>query len=304
MNSTSGSQSFKGTIFLVWKGNRPCRIYVSDGRVYFIRRVVGIDAGAAAVLGSQFGLLGGLAAGLAGAAKAKTSPDFVRDDDPTPPDRLLSKHADNFAIPVSDIIDPKIEPPGKYTSYGKNAGRWHFTRRGDAKETVVLFESPDDARQAVLLLGGVFGSRLRNEAGIVAAEAPDAAFTWPAARTTDHGSDLVTDLPVPLEQAAVVDAMKSLTQLLSERAPAGWQKIRCEVRPAPPGRARALEIITAYSDRPDERRSVEDPEVYLAAMRLARTLSASVSTFPGVVIEMTRLDQGGWHNHVRLMNTR
>jgi hypothetical protein len=148
MNSTSGSQSFKGTIFLVWKGNRPCRIYVSDGRVDFIRRVVGIDAGAAAVLGSQFGLLGGLAAGLAGAAKAKTSADFVRDDDPAPPDRLLSKHADNFAIPVSDIIDPKIEPPGKYTSYGKNAGRWHFTRRGDAKETVVLFESPDDARQA------------------------------------------------------------------------------------------------------------------------------------------------------------
>jgi hypothetical protein len=46
---------------------------------------------------------------------------------------------------------------------------------------------------------------------------------------------------------------------------------------------------------------VEDPEVYLAAMRLARTLSASVSTFPGVVIEMTRLDQGGWHNHVKLL---
>jgi hypothetical protein len=51
-----------------------------------------------------------------------------------------------------------------------NAGRWHFTRRGEAKETVVLLESPADASRAVSLLGGVLGNRLRNEAGIVVNE--------------------------------------------------------------------------------------------------------------------------------------
>src|SRR5262249_24508075 len=143
----SSPHSFKGTIFHVWKGNHACRIYVTDGQVYFIRRAAGFNPGAAAVFGSKFGLLGGLAVGLAGAASARRS-DLVRDDDPTHPDQLLSKHADNYAIPVSDIVDPKIEPEGKYMSYGKNAGRWYFTRRGETKETVVLLDSPADVSRA------------------------------------------------------------------------------------------------------------------------------------------------------------
>src|SRR5262249_27254824 len=151
------------TIFEVWKANRVCRIYVTDAQVYFIRRAAGIDSGTAAVVGSQFGLLGGLVVGLAGAATAKRS-DLVRDDDPATPDQLVSKHGDHFAIPVSDIIASRIEPAGKYMSYGKNVGRWHFTRRGEAKETVVLFESSVDSSHAVFLLGRVLGSRLRNEA--------------------------------------------------------------------------------------------------------------------------------------------
>src|SRR5262245_41057060 len=102
MNPTSGAQSFKGTIFYVWKGNRPCRIYVADGQVYFIRRAgSAISPGAAAVIGSQFGLVGGLAVGLAN-AKARKPADLVQDNDLTPPDHLMSKHADNYAIPVSE----------------------------------------------------------------------------------------------------------------------------------------------------------------------------------------------------------
>ena len=85
MPATSGAPSFNGTVFHVWKANQPCRIYVTDRHVYFIRRFVGIAPGAAAVVGSQFGLLGGLAVGLAGAAKARTSADLVHDDDPTAP---------------------------------------------------------------------------------------------------------------------------------------------------------------------------------------------------------------------------
>src|SRR5262249_44110476 len=115
--------SFKGTVFQVWKGNRPCRIYVTDKQVYFIRRFVAIDPATGAGIGSQFGLLGGLAVGIAGAVKAKTSPEFVRDDDPTPPDQLLSKHADNCAIPLSEIIDSRIEPERKLVSYGKNTAQ-------------------------------------------------------------------------------------------------------------------------------------------------------------------------------------
>src|SRR5262245_49717372 len=111
MGTTAGAHSFRGTIFHVWKGNHACRIYVTDAQVYFIRRVAGSDAGAEA----------------------------------TPPDQLLSTHADNYAIPVSDITAARIEPEGKYMSFGKNTGRWHFTRRGHTKETVVLFESPSDA---------------------------------------------------------------------------------------------------------------------------------------------------------------
>lgn len=57
------------------------------------------------IIGSQFGALGGLAVGLAGLAKAKTSADLVRDDDPNPPDRLLSKPTD----PDDDWVDDLFE---------------------------------------------------------------------------------------------------------------------------------------------------------------------------------------------------
>ena len=53
-------------------------------------------------------------------------------------------------------------------------------------------------------------------------------------------------------------------------------------------------------NRPDDWRPIEDPVTYQAAMRLARKLSPSVRTFPGLVIEMTRLDQGRWQNKVKL----
>jgi hypothetical protein len=45
-------------------------------------------------------------------------------------------------------------------------------------------------------------------------------------------------------------------------------------------------------------------ESFKGTIFFVRTLSGSVSAFPGVVVEMTRLDQGGWRNHVKLMNTR
>jgi hypothetical protein len=305
MDPTSDAQSFKGTIFLVWKGNRACRIYITHAQVYFIRRAVGINAGSAAAIGSQFGLLGGLAVGLAGAAKARTSADFVQDDDPTPPDQLVSKHPDNYAILVSDIVDPRIEPAGKYMSFGKNAGRWHFTGRGDAKETVVLLESPADAGQAVFLLDGVLGSRLRNQAGIVGVPPPEAAAFSAPARWSDRGTgpDLVTDLPLPPEQADIVKAIQSLTQLLAEQAPAGWQKVRCEVRGASPDIPGPLEILIGDAERTDARPAT-DPAIDQAAMRLVRKLSTSVRTFPGLVIEMTRIDQARWRNHVKLMDQR
>ena len=234
-------------------------------------------------------MIGGLAAGLAGAAKAKTSPDLVGDDDPTPPDQLLAKHADNYAIPGSDIIDPRIEPKGKAISFGPNAGRWHFTRRGDEKETVVLFESPDDASHAVFLLGRLFGSRLRNNSDI-------------AGRDAD--TDIVTSIPLPPEQAEIVKAMSALTRLLGERAPAEWQKLRCEVRAAPRESARPLEIMIGDGDRPDGLRPDSDPAVYDLAIRLARKLSTSIRTFPGVAIVMERLEQGRWHVNTKLMDTK
>jgi hypothetical protein len=281
MMPPSATQSFKGTIFHTWKGNRPCRIYVTGGHVYFIRRFVPIESGAAAVVGSQFGLLGGLAVGIAGAVKAKTSPDFVRDDDPSPPDQLVSKHADNHSIPVTDIVDSRIEPAGSYVSYGKNAGRWHFTRRGDAKDTVVLLESEEDASQAARLLNSV---PERSEADVVGVRSPEVA----------------PENSLFSERADVADAVQTLTQLLGDRAPAGWLKVRCEVRAASPGQPGPLEITIANGDIPDERVSAE-PAIAQAATRLARKVSPSVRTFPGLVIEMTRLDHGRWQQTARLM---
>jgi hypothetical protein len=301
MEPGSGPLSFKGTLFYVWKGNRPVRIYVADGRVYFIgRKVGGINPGTAAALGGQFGLIGGLAAGLAGAAKMKSSPDLVDDDDPAPPAQLLAKHADNYALAAPDIVDPRIEAKGKVISFGPNAGRWHFTRKGDEKETVVLFETPDDASNAVYVLAGLLGSRLRNETDIVG-RAP--APPRPTARMAPPGSgtDIITNIPIPKEQLDIVNATQSLTALLAARGPAGWQKIRCEVRPAGPGSPKPLEIVVGEGDalRPDS-----DPAVYDAAIRLARKLSTSIKTFPGVAIEMTRIDQDRWQNNMRLMDRR
>jgi len=230
--------SFKGSIFFVWKGNRPCRIYVTGEKIYFIRRTLG----------------------------------FARDDEPAPPDRLVSRHADNFAIPVSDIVGSRIEPRGKFMSYGKNEGRWHFTRRGDAKETVVLLESPADASLAAAFLS----------------------------RALPGESDLVTNMPIPEEQAEIVDAMRSLTRLLGEHAPSAWQQLRCDVRVAPPGSPSPLQILVTNGNTADERLLGPDPAIDQAAVRVARTLSSSLSSFPGLIIDMTRIDRERWHNKVRL----
>jgi len=288
MDPMPGAQSFKGTIFNTWKGNYPCRIYVADGQVYFIRRVVAMNPGTTAIMAGQFGMLGGLAAGLAGGAAAMTqSADFVRDDDPTPPEKLLSKHAGNYAIPFSDIVDPRIEPKGKHVSYGPNAGRWHFTRRGDDKETVVLLESPADASQAVTLLGGVLGGRLKNNANVGDA---------PPNQAAGRG--------VPPEQADIVAAMQQLTELIGERVPAEWQKVRCEVRVSSPDSGRALDVSIGNADAPGELSPTHDAAIYQAATRVARKLSPSVRSFPGVVVEMTRLGQGRWQNNVKLMEKK
>jgi hypothetical protein len=96
--------------------------------------------------------------------------------------------------------------------------------------------------------------------------------------------------------------MQKLTQLLGEQTPAAWQKVRCEVRVAPPGSPGALEIVIGDGNRPAERRPVVHPSIYQAAARVARKLSPSVSAFPGLVIEMTRLDQGRWHTNTTLVD--
>ena len=286
MDPIAGTSSFKGTIFHVWKGNQACRIYVADGKVYFIRRVVGMKPGTAAALAGQFGMIGGLAAGLANAAAAKSQSDeFVRDDDPTPPAQLLSKHADNFALSVAEILDPRIEAKGKHVSFGPNDGRWHFMRSGAEKETVVLLESADDAKHAILLLGGLLGSRLRNESGIAGAQPL---------------GEIVTHLPLPPEQAEVFGAMQILTGLIGERVPKAWLYVKGEVRVAQPGSPRALEIVIANGDAPSEAGLPVDNDIYQAATRLARKMSPSVKAFPGLAIEMTRQDGGVWKNNVKL----
>jgi hypothetical protein len=190
-------------------------------------------------------------------------------------------------------------------AFGKNDGRWHFTRRGDAKETVVLFESPADAGLAVFALGGVLGSRLRNESGIAGVPPPEvAAFSVPDRwNVRERDGELVTDHPPPPEQAEAVNAMRDLTRLLAGQASGNWQKIHCEVRVAPPDSPRPLEILLGQGERPDLRPAT-DPAIDQAAIRLARTLSSSLTRFPGVIIEMTRTDQATWRNHVKLMDKR
>jgi hypothetical protein len=168
---------------------------------------------------------------------------------------------------------------------------------------VVLFESPADAGLAVFALGGVLGSRLRNESGIVGVPPPEvAAFSAPDRwNVRERDGELVTDHPPPPEQAAVVNAIQDLTRILAGQASGNWQQIRCEVRVARPDNPRPLEILLGQGERPDLR-PVMDSAIDQAAMQLARTLSSSVSSFPGVIIEMTRIDQARWRNHVKLMD--
>ncbi|HVP31401.1 MAG TPA: hypothetical protein VMW35_19810 [Myxococcota bacterium] len=299
MASASLPLSFKGTLFFTWKGNRPYRVYVTDA-LYFIRRATsGVSRGTAAAIGSQFGLLGGLAVGLVEAAKRKSAADFVQDDDATSPTQLLAKHADNFALAPQDILEPRIEAKGKLVSFGPNSGRFHFTQRGDPKESVLLLESPEDASSAVYALTHLLGDRLRNDSGIVGAPPPEPR---PAAAPASHNGSgpgpaegITTDLPVPADQAAVVQAMQALTRLLGEHAPASWKKLLCEVRVAPTGSARALEIVLRDAAGSEERRLESDAAIYKAAMGLARKMSSSIRTFPGLFVEMTRLDSGGWN---------
>src|SRR5262249_7581868 len=91
---------------------------------------------------------------------------------------------------------------------------------------------------------------------------------------------------------------------LGERAPSACQKVHCQVRAASPNSPRALEIVIGNDDQFDQQHPTEDLTIYWAAMKLAQKLSPSVRTFPGLVIEMTRLEQGKWRNNVKLMEER
>jgi len=64
------------------------------------------------------------------------------------------------------------------------------------------------------------------------------------------------------------------------------------------------DIVIDHGDQSGTGRPAVDSDIDQAAMRLARKLSTSIRIFPGVVIEMTRIDQGRWRNNMKLMDKR
>jgi hypothetical protein len=155
-----GSDSFGATAFFVWKINRPYRIYTRDGRVFFIRRQPSVDPQRAALVGLQFGVVGGLVMALRGFATAKQLALLVTDDDPTPPDQLLGKNPENFVLPSSRLAQSHIEGPGKLTSFGPHVDRWHCVGP-DGKDLVLLFEQVSDMKVAIERLTALLGKGLR-----------------------------------------------------------------------------------------------------------------------------------------------
>jgi hypothetical protein len=122
----------------------------------------------------------------------------------------------------------------------------------------------------------------------------------PGARPVQSPSGIVTTLPLPDDQAQVVDSMQRLTFALAGAVPPHVRHVRSEIRMEKNGDTQRLVCHISDLDQPGQKRIEPSASALEAASRLVQVMNPSKGPFPGLTITMERLPDGKWHNNVKL----
>ena len=107
--------------------------------------------------------------------------------------------------------------------------------------------------------------------------------------------------PMPDDPAAVAARMQELTAALIESVPPGCKRVRCEIRMSDSGNGRLAYVISDPDDR-GETTTKPNARVDEAATRLVRAMNPSGGNFPVLAVTMERMDDGRWHNNIKLIS--
>lgn len=139
-----------------WKGDRLWRVYVKDGKLFFIR--VGGSKQQQAALGAQFGLLGMLIGMWLHKRDAKKTEQKLQEIHSVPPEQLIAGEKENLEYEQRQLSEMSIEPSSFWG--GAKIGRLVF-RDPAGKKRSLMFEDAASAQSAHAHLSGAMGQALK-----------------------------------------------------------------------------------------------------------------------------------------------
>jgi hypothetical protein len=141
--------------FGAWKGDRLFRIYVKDGRLYFIK--VGGSRNQQAAIGAQFGLLGILLGYWLQKRDQKKTDQLLSDIHAVAPEQLLGGDKANCVFEQRELSEICIEPASIWG--GAKCGRLFFRDPRGRKRRFIL-EDVANAQAALQHLSEALGGQL------------------------------------------------------------------------------------------------------------------------------------------------
>jgi hypothetical protein len=105
-----------------WKGDRLWRVYVHDGKFYFIK--VGGSRQSQAAVGAQFGLLGALLMLWLRKRDQKKTAQKINEIFTVPPEQLIGQDKESCVFAANELTKMSVEP-GSFLAAAK-FGRWVF----------------------------------------------------------------------------------------------------------------------------------------------------------------------------------
>jgi hypothetical protein len=139
-----------------WKGDRLFRIYVKDGRLYFIK--VGGSRNQQAAMGAQLGLLGILLGYWLQKRDQKKTDQLLSDIHAVAPEQLMGVDKENRVFEFRELTDIAIEPASVWS--GAKCGRVIF-RDPRGKKRGFILEDVANAQAALQHLSEALGGQLK-----------------------------------------------------------------------------------------------------------------------------------------------
>lgn len=139
-----------------WKGDRLYRIYVKDGRLYFIK--VGGSRNQQAAMGAQLGLLGILLGYWLQKRDQKKTDQLLSDIHAVAPEQLVGTDKENCAFEQRQLSEISIEPASAWS--GAKCGRLFF-RDPRGKKRRFIFEDVANAQAALQCLSEAMSGQLK-----------------------------------------------------------------------------------------------------------------------------------------------